>query len=77
MMFTVIQGQFANWSLLFEIAVVFRRKWLGGFPKDLSVAKEQGSKLEAWLKQIQEWLGQSLGVGQDLIDVEVMDVLGA
>ena len=47
--------------MLLEIAVVFRRKWLGGFPEDLGVAKDQGSKLEAWLKQIQEWLGQLLG----------------
>ena len=50
-----------NIRVLLEIAVVFRRKWLGGFPEDLGVAKDQGSKLEERLKQIQEWLGQLLG----------------
>eukprot|EP01046_Picozoa_sp_COSAG06_P046651 COSAG06_NODE_6641_length_2842_cov_38.297849_2_plen_240_part_00 len=71
------QAAVFKFKSVIEIPVDQQEHFLSGFPKDLSVAKEQGSKLEAWLKQIQEWLGRLLGVGQDLIDVEVKDVLGA
>ena len=60
-----------------EIPEEQRRSFLAGFPKDLGIAKqEEGApELQKWLGLIREWLGELLGVGEDLVAVRVKKLL--